>query len=116
MSEHACSKRVYSGERWDFGGHPCSRKGTVERDGRWWCKQHDPEAMKAREAKRDAAYRAEQEVKEATIRSAQALIDRLGAGRPHYSSVTGKPTGGVTLTAEEAASLADRLDSLRENA
>jgi hypothetical protein len=48
-----CSKWIFSGARWDFSGHPCSFKATVQtEDGRWWCKRHHPETVNARDAKR----------------------------------------------------------------
>lgn len=115
-TENPCSKRVYSGNRWDFGGHMCRNKAAVERHGKWWCKRHDPEAEKAREERERAKWRAEDERKKSIFRSAESLVEKLGVGTPAWSSITREHTGGVTLTAEEAASLADRLDSLRENA
>ena len=36
--------------------HQCQRRWVVERDGHRYCHQHDPEAVKARHAKRDAAW------------------------------------------------------------
>ena len=44
MEEHQCCKRVY-GYRYRFGGEPCTRKGTVEINGKWYCWQHDPERI-----------------------------------------------------------------------
>lgn len=38
---------------------PCARRGVVTRDGRLWCAQHDPEAVKARREKSNAAWREE---------------------------------------------------------
>ena len=43
-----CCKRVYRDRR----SHPCSRNGYVERDGKWYCKQHDPEAVNAKDQAR----------------------------------------------------------------
>ena len=37
-----CSKKFY------IKMSSCSRKGVVERDGEWYCKQHDPVAIVAR--------------------------------------------------------------------
>ncbi len=36
----------------------CLRAGVVERDGKLFCRQHDPEAVKARLAVRDAKWEA----------------------------------------------------------
>lgn len=107
--KHDCAKRVYSGARHDFSGHMCTRKATVERNGKWWCKQHDPEAESARMAAREAKWKAEDEAKEAVHGAALALAERLGAGKPDYSWTAGTYTGGVTLTAEEAEALARQL-------
>jgi hypothetical protein len=43
---------VFSGWR----DHGCSRKAAVERDGKGYCRQHDPEAVKAREAERNEEW------------------------------------------------------------
>ncbi len=50
-----CSKSVFQG----YKSYPCSRKGSVERDGQWYCKQHDPATKKAREDASYAKYQAE---------------------------------------------------------
>lgn len=50
-----CCENVFDG--WHH--HPCSRKGVIERDGKWYCKQHDPEAVKARRAASDAKWNRE---------------------------------------------------------
>lgn len=48
----SCSERVYEGRG---GSHMCMRKGVVDREGKLWCKQHDPVVVKER---RDASYAA----------------------------------------------------------
>lgn len=37
MSEgrHTCFTRVFTGARWDAGGHPCSKPGTLEYGGKY---------------------------------------------------------------------------------
>lgn len=104
-----CSQRVF-GYR-EVAGHQCSRKGTVERHGKLWCKQHDPEAVAARKAERKAKWDAEAEAKDAAHRAARDLAQRLGAGKPDYSWYTGTFTGGIVLTAEEAERLIERVES-----
>ena len=44
MAEHQCCKQVY-GYRYRTGGEPCTRKGTIEVNGKWYCWQHDPERV-----------------------------------------------------------------------
>ena len=50
---HWCPKTVGDNT---MRGHPCGRPARVERAGKWWCAQHDPEAVKARQVARDRAW------------------------------------------------------------
>jgi hypothetical protein len=50
----------------------CTRPGTVARDGKLYCKQHDPEAVKERSAKWDAKYEAERKADEEKSRRRSA--------------------------------------------
>lgn len=55
--EHVqCSKWIYR-EAHDGGSSNCTRRGVIQRDGKWYCRQHDPVAVKASANKRDAAWR-----------------------------------------------------------
>ena len=108
MSDVRCSKRVFSGR--GVLGHPCSRKGVVERDGKMWCRQHDPVAEQAKRDAKHAQWKAEREAKDARKADAERLAARLGAGQPYYSTFTGDYTGGVMLSATEPADLAARLE------
>jgi len=60
-----------------FTGHRCGKRGKVERDGRWYCGQHDPVKVKERMDKRyaevrdkwaldDARYKAKRRIEDAT--------------------------------------------------
>ena len=64
-----CSKNVYSSH--SFRSYPCSWRATVEHDGKWWCWQHDPEAVETAEAKRRAKNDAEWAAKEEKWDSAE---------------------------------------------
>lgn len=44
-SSNRCAKTVFSGERWDIGGHRCGRKPL---EGSQFCSLHDPEAVARR--------------------------------------------------------------------
>ena len=47
-----CSERVY--DRFSpYAAFHCARFAVVERNGRWYCTQHDPEYVKARQEKRE---------------------------------------------------------------
>ena len=45
-----CSEKVH--DDFGVGFHPCSRVGRVERDGKWYCSQHDPCYVKKRREQR----------------------------------------------------------------
>jgi len=86
------------------GGEPpyyisrrCSRKGVIERGGKWYCKQHDPEAEKARQVKSTARYARQDAVFVAAVKVAQAERAVLEAVRSkeyehvidHYVAIMG---------------------------
>ncbi len=50
-----CTKPIYDHP---YGSRCCIRKAVVERDGQPYCKQHDPEAVKARRAESDRKHKA----------------------------------------------------------
>ena len=52
-----CSKMVQPAETWI--PYRCSRKGKVQVDGKWYCKQHDPVEVKRREQAREEKWRKE---------------------------------------------------------
>ena len=43
------------------GGSPCARKGVNLEFGEWWCKQHTPSLIKAKQAAESAAWQAKYE-------------------------------------------------------
>lgn len=45
-----CSKRLWRSGVWSRT-FPCKRAGKVERDGQWYCTQHDPVRVEEREQK-----------------------------------------------------------------
>jgi hypothetical protein len=71
-----CIERVIPRE--PFGSfHPsqCSRRGQVEREGKWYCKQHDPVAVAERRAASLTKYEAERDERNA----ARQLQERKNA-------------------------------------
>ena len=50
-----CSERVHDKGRWP-SFHQCPRPGSVERDGKFYCKQHDPVAVRSKRDARDAKW------------------------------------------------------------
>lgn len=89
-----CAARVF--RSYSYGSSGCSRPGVVERDGQWFCRQHDPvaadEKYKARDAADGALLRRSQENRVA----GEALAAQLGAGTPHYQHGRGNKVGGYT--------------------
>jgi hypothetical protein len=77
-----CTESVSEQGRWGcFHQHQCLRKGAVTRDGKLYCKIHDPvfkaELRKSKEAKWDAKW-----VGIKKIRDRQELIDGIFKGIP----------------------------------
>ncbi len=52
MANERCGWRVWEGDH----TCQCSRNGTVQREGKWYCWQHDPEAKKKRDAEKRANW------------------------------------------------------------
>ena len=50
-----CSVMVYF-DMWH--DRQCKKPAIVERDGKWYCKIHDPEYIKEKQRKADEAYKA----------------------------------------------------------
>lgn len=50
-----CCETVWRG----MARYSCARKGTVERDGKFYCHQHSPQAVEARRRERQARREAE---------------------------------------------------------
>lgn len=68
-----CSARVYPNTRWGaFHGHQCEKMGVVQRDGKWYCKVHDPEYKKQKAEKRTEAYNKAHETRMLERRAAAA--------------------------------------------
>ena len=82
-----CSETVYPKTRFGaFHGHRCYRMAILEREGKPYCKQHDPEAVKERERKSTEQWKAKHESRTVPFRELTRLreIERLAgelAGR-----------------------------------
>jgi hypothetical protein len=44
---------------WSLRYAKCSRNGSIERDGKWYCKTHDPLAIEEKRKKREIKYEIE---------------------------------------------------------
>jgi hypothetical protein len=87
---------------------------VVERNGKLYCRRHDPEAVAAKKVARDAGFQVEEERRDRLEAEAQRRCQALGMGdsyyRHGYGSQIGGPTGGIVLTAAEADELIARLE------
>lgn len=55
-----CCERVWKGSGgWRPGYADCTRRAAVEREGRLYCRQHDPEAKEKRRQAAEARWRAD---------------------------------------------------------
>jgi hypothetical protein len=91
-NEERCSERVCGSGSWGaFHMHQCSKKATIERNGKKFCTIHDPEREKAIRAKKQAEYDAASKARQAEWeweRAAKTLcsgvdtqtMNRLGSG------------------------------------
>lgn len=64
-----------------WGNDSCSRRATVTRDGKRYCTQHDPEAVKAKAAAQHARWQAEW-AESAKRQNRRALEEQACAGIP----------------------------------
>lgn len=83
MSCPRCSKQVLPPQMW-FHTHQCTRRGVVQREGKWYCKQHDPEKEKAKRDAQQVEWKAERDESNKNEADADKLIKRLGFGGSPY--------------------------------
>jgi len=69
----ACCERVHDSN--SPRGYACSRSGVVAREGRFYCKQHDPDAVAARHKARNERWQAEWAEKQRRTAAAERLRD-----------------------------------------
>ena len=74
-----CSERVFSNDRADFGGHMCRNKASVLRDGKWYCKIHDPEYVNKKRAEQSRIWNERDEAQRRLRRLEYAAPDMLEA-------------------------------------
>lgn len=80
MTQTMCSESVRAGTAgWRTSYKRCSRAATVERNGKPYCGQHDPEAITSRRQAKSAEWDAAHERKAARYRLEAAAPDLLAA-------------------------------------
>lgn len=77
MSPPTCAGKVY-------GGSSHGIRGVIERNGRWYCKIHDPEAVAARRKAWITKHASRRHIEESIKAEGNKLAVRLGTGATHY--------------------------------
>lgn len=77
--KHTCCAEVLRGTEWRPRKEACGCKASVERDGKWYCKRHDPVAKAEKQDAQLKAWRLELAAKEKKNRLEQAAPDLLAA-------------------------------------
>lgn len=111
--KHQCSGTTYPKGTSKFGmtqSRPCTRSGSVERNGRWYCKTHDPKAVHHRAQAREAVSLMDDEmrVRINAILETRAEVVEI-ARRIHR-------TGFSEQAAAKLAQVVTRLDDLEAQA
>lgn len=57
--KHTCCAEIRSGDGWHSRKEACGCKASVERDGKWYCRRHDPVAIKEKDNARRAKWKQE---------------------------------------------------------
>ena len=78
--KHTCCEDVWRGTTgWRPKKEPCGCKASVERDGKWYCKRHDPVAIAEKQAEKQRVANAVWDAREKRRRLEQSAPDILSA-------------------------------------
>lgn len=98
----------------------CNRRGVVQREGQWFCKQHDPKAVKARQSTREGQRKDHEREQAEILDECRRAAAELGAGEPYWFTALrgGYHASGyrrfLTITLEEARDLAATIRKLQK--
>lgn len=82
-----CGQVALPGDKWRGRYKPCTHKAKVERDGKWYCGQHDPVAKKEKRDAQLAKWRAENVIMDARLRLERAAPEMLALLVEHQGGV-----------------------------
>jgi uncharacterized Zn finger protein (UPF0148 family) len=103
MAEQCCgfvaSNKTHG---WPGLRNRCTRSGKVERDGKWYCGTHDPEAEKARREDRERRWKRERELRDAG-RNVEARERDVLKAAVAFVRKTDRSSLGGAVNAYEAA-------------
>jgi hypothetical protein len=62
MEQQKCSATVYPNDKWGaFHPHQCEKGAVVQRNGKWYCKIHDPEYIEKKQVEKGKRWDKEHE-------------------------------------------------------
>lgn len=70
--EKTCGVEVWA----DYGSHSCGVKASIERNGKFYCKRHDPEREKAKKAAWNSAYNDKSAAQERVWKIKQMIAEK----------------------------------------
>lgn len=97
MEKLHCSKRVFTGDRSDFGGHQCTRKAKEQIGGKWYCAIHTPAYEARKDAEKHAKWERESKERDAKWKAAadrEVSRDRCEADRAALVAFVESVAGG----------------------
>jgi hypothetical protein len=108
---HRCSAVVDS-----LTGRKCSRHGVAERDGRWYCRQHDSERLDAQQRERRTQAKAREAEQQAIRDAARRLCAALEfpVAHVHFDARTDEQTRHLVVSFADAEQLIARLAGFRK--
>ena len=104
-----CQASAYRGR---FGFGRCCRRGVIYANGKYYCKQHDPNAVAKRREEREKRFQQEEKRGDDLQRQAKKLLKQLGIkGEIEFSFLAKTYTDAIVISFDEAQKLIDRLKS-----
>jgi hypothetical protein len=77
-----CCASIYDSLAWR--SRSCERNAKIERDGKWYCKQHDPVAKAEKHAERTARWDHESEERRRRYRLESAALEMLRVLKAYF--------------------------------
>ena len=103
--KHQCCATVFPRGVWVASGYACSRKGVIERDGKWYCRQHDPVSKAERDKASMEKWRREQGAR------SEAWERRTAEGAACKGVATGELVPGLVAGLLAEKNLSESTDS-----
>lgn len=117
--KHPCAGTVTEPGGWH--DYSCTRSGTIEENGKWWCRQHAPSLIAEKRAAKEAAWAAETAVSASATKEGKMIrllladlgVETLGLDRPYGASLYA-PHDRIAVSYDAARALIARLSTIEE--